>query len=970
MRKYLLSILSVLLSVVTASFGSAVINVNGASEGRSFDGMGAWSSGGNSRLLIDYEEPYRSDILDMLFKPNFGASLQHLRVEIGSGFNSTSGAEPSHAITRDELSDPVSRGYEFWLMKEAKSRNADIVLDCMLFAFPYWFTGQFSQDTADYIVAFLDEAKNEWGVELDWIAPTKTETINDYDEIVENLSWCKNTFIPTMNSHGYDLNILLLDGGWWAWRIFEVFQTHPEYEPMVDACGGHNIDQKPSNAPCTYPSQEIIDTGKKLWSSGDTAGHGTWNAATGIVERMNRLYIKGKITNMQVWNVVDGCAEGVNWTKSGLIKADHPWSNHYEIYPAVWGIAHYTQFTEIGWKYLKDGCGYLSGSGNYVTLKDPDTDNWSTIIYSENPETLEFNLTGVSADTVHVWRTTSSRHFVKTADITVTNNSFTLNTLPDAMYSVTTAAGQRKGEPSNAIPSYEPFPMPYSEDFEEYNDGATAKYLSDMQGTFETAACKGGREGKCLEQIVPRVNESYLWWPQVNPPAAMSLFGDMVWRDYEFSADVFIEDGFVYVGGRKGDHQVKSGYCFVISEAGSWKVTYDDVAADDNVLERGSKGGFDSSKWHNLKIRFIDGQIRCYLDSEKICEIEDTRRKAGQACFGSSFDLNQFDNLSVKPIGRWSMVDDKDQSVYCPGWRSFNSDELYGNSAMYNAQAGGTLSFSFEGSGFRIFGSRRADGGIANIYVGLHKIDSVDCYNPSMKMHELLYESNNLSFGNHNVSVVVSDQKNSASSNSMLVIDGFAKSEISKPIRPEPKVNLATGAMTSASSSWDSDYSPKKSIDGDPETRWNAGAGELNGSWLSLDFGRKVTFNKVKIKEFRERIQGYKLQYYDGGWKDAFFGGLIGSDKTDIFPAVSSDRMRLYVINALLSPSIYEIEVYSTQEDLDNDGQVDMDDIFFLAASWLNGECSTYYDCYNADLNSDERVDIKDFVQQAEELTY
>src|SRR4051794_40112410 len=59
------------------------ITINGASGGRTFDGLGAASGGGNSRLLMDCPEPQRGQILDHLFKPNYGASLQILKVEIG-----------------------------------------------------------------------------------------------------------------------------------------------------------------------------------------------------------------------------------------------------------------------------------------------------------------------------------------------------------------------------------------------------------------------------------------------------------------------------------------------------------------------------------------------------------------------------------------------------------------------------------------------------------------------------------------------------------------------------------------------------------------------------------------------------------------------------------------------------------------------------------------------------------------------
>ena len=95
--------------------------------GRRFDGVGALSGGGcTSRMLVDYVEPQRSQILDLLFTPGYAASLHILKVEIGGDAQSTEGTEPSHMHTADE--ENYNRGYEWWLMKEAKRRNPDIVL--------------------------------------------------------------------------------------------------------------------------------------------------------------------------------------------------------------------------------------------------------------------------------------------------------------------------------------------------------------------------------------------------------------------------------------------------------------------------------------------------------------------------------------------------------------------------------------------------------------------------------------------------------------------------------------------------------------------------------------------------------------------------------------------------------------------------------------------------------------------------
>ena len=99
--------------------------------GGTFDGLGAISGGGgNSRLLIDYPPRERARILDLLFKPDVGASLQLLKVEIGGGTNTTDGAEPSAEPQHGDVD--CDAGYEWWLMREAKAEPRDQALRARL----------------------------------------------------------------------------------------------------------------------------------------------------------------------------------------------------------------------------------------------------------------------------------------------------------------------------------------------------------------------------------------------------------------------------------------------------------------------------------------------------------------------------------------------------------------------------------------------------------------------------------------------------------------------------------------------------------------------------------------------------------------------------------------------------------------------------------------------------------------------
>src|SRR5262245_43056046 len=133
--KVVLSIVAAaLLSVV--SVGAMDIVLDATVTGRTFEGVGAVSAGASSRLLIDYPEPQRSQILDYLFKPNYGVALQHLKVEIGGEVNSTDGTERTHMRTRTDQN--YTRGYEWWLMSQATQRNPGISLDCLAWGAPGW----------------------------------------------------------------------------------------------------------------------------------------------------------------------------------------------------------------------------------------------------------------------------------------------------------------------------------------------------------------------------------------------------------------------------------------------------------------------------------------------------------------------------------------------------------------------------------------------------------------------------------------------------------------------------------------------------------------------------------------------------------------------------------------------------------------------------------------------------------------
>jgi galactosylceramidase len=149
------------------------------------------------------------------------------------------------------------------------------------------------------------------------------------------------------------------------------------------------------------------------------------------------------------------------------------------------------QFAEPGWRYLdptSTGMGALPGNGTYVTVFNPRVANrleMSLVLQTTKAtaaQSVTFQLAGAGTGrelppTLHVWRTTQSAYFEQLADVFVDEGgSFTLELLPDAIYSVTTTTGQGRAQPSAPVPSSSPFPFPYADSFDGYAESGAWEF--------------------------------------------------------------------------------------------------------------------------------------------------------------------------------------------------------------------------------------------------------------------------------------------------------------------------------------------------------------------------------------------------------------------------------------------------------------------------------------------------------------
>jgi galactosylceramidase len=665
------------------------IQLRGDVGGRRFEGFGVVDGGGGTSVLLkDYPEPQRSQILDLVYKPNFGASVSTLYVEIPGDGNSTQGSMPSHMHARGDRN--YDRGYTWWVMTEARKRNPALALDGTIWSAPGWIGDRggrfpagagdafFSQDTADYYVSWLQGLRDVYGLRMDALGMRNEKGVS-YGLV--------KAMRKTLDANGFAGVRLHAFDNWQDESKFDFVKdldADPDLAAAIGVIGAHvNTDTSTVPASVRATAERL---GKPLWNTEAHVYKAGYDGLIGNVESFNENWIRSGMTRFVNWYGIAGLytLEPYSGEKEAALRANWPWSGHYEINPSLWGYAHYGQFTRIGWTYLTGASGDLRAGGTYVTLKSPGKD-YSVIIETHKasgPQRVRFAVgRGLSTASLAVWRSNARDYFTRQADLVPVRGMVELTLDPASVYSITTTRGQRKGAFA-AVPPVRPFPFPYRETFDAYAQprqwGYLPRYFADISGAFELAGCPA-RPGTCLHQAAPVPTLS--WAPDWKP---YTIVGDDTWTDYEVGADVHVGPGeTAAVMGRvnhvgSGYGIIPKGYYLQLDEGGRVSLVvvrgkadkkalvgdgeqqaliraqHDDSEGGEKVLATGQVAG--GAGWRALTLRFEGTALRGFVDGKEVVRADDALYGHGMAGLmagptAAGFSMPYFDNVVVNRVG-------------------------------------------------------------------------------------------------------------------------------------------------------------------------------------------------------------------------------------------------------------------------------------------------------------------------------
>src|SRR5450755_755033 len=655
---------------VSQASTTTAIPVAGTAPGRAFDGVGAISGGGgNSRFLIDYPAAQRSAILDYLFKPGYGASLQVLKVEIGGDANSTDGSEAS--IEHSPGTVNCGAGYEWWLMEQAKARNPNLKLYGLAWAAPGWTGSFWSQATIGYMLQWLECARQH-GLTIDYLAGNQNE--RPYVK-----TWTES-LRTALNAAGFSATrIAMPDTGDTpgAWPVATDVAGDPTFSAATAVLAEHDMCGYPTNGNQCLSTSVARNLGKPLWASELGALDG--NAGAPSMARSEiRGYPDAGLVSFVTWPLIAAIPPGLPHETQGLMYADQPWSGYYTVNAMVYAIAMMSWFTAPGWHFVDGADGGLGGltgvyaNGSYTTLKAPNGTDWSTVAETTTTTAEQYaNFTisgGLAASMIHVWRTNPSSTnptdwMLKRSDIHPVGGKFSFGLLPGYVYSFTTLARSSKGSaaspPSGTLGSYTDDPSANPLD-------ATPVYLAPMDGAFEHQPCADDATMTCTQQMAPQ--PPVYWYARAGFPYA--VVGDPSWKDYTVSADVLftqagssagVLDRFSYQGSGISTFR---GYILKLADDGSWQLLKNSRYVGVSVLASGTLAApAGVGKWHNLSLTILGASLTATIDSRQVATatdndpnyttgiagIEGGAVDAGGAWTGRSWPVVQYRHLTVTP---------------------------------------------------------------------------------------------------------------------------------------------------------------------------------------------------------------------------------------------------------------------------------------------------------------------------------
>jgi hypothetical protein len=567
--------------------GGVPIVANASAMSLQYDGMGGLAAVGGARLLYEYREPQRSQILDLMFNASGGAAMQVLKTEQQGDVDSSYGSGPSYAHTRND--NDIKRGiYLPWLIQEAKKRNPEIVLYTLSWGAPYWVGNgtYYSQDGIDYHLGYLKAARSELGVTFDYVgiwneSPWERSYIKDLRAALDASGFNSTQIVMPDGSDGSCADCPAS----WGNGAASALNKDPELAQAVSVLGLHTSDPEGVK----YSTASSLPAGVRFWNSENNVVDGPqpqfqpvpeqpYGSGLGWPRVMLTNYVRGGATATILCPIMHSWSWNMGRQNHGYAQITQPWSGTAELGSAFWSQAHFTQLTKVGWRFVDGGgSGELCGSGagrSTVRLAEdarraddggdtPECDLvWATLAPQDRSEVtivavnsglepipLAIRFTGdlliaaQQAGTLAVWQTNATAYFAQQPPVQPPASeaqALNFTVPPRAVVSISTVKTAARATFDS--PKRMAVALPLTRDFDDQAVGEPGRSLSDVFGAFTVAKDQStASANQVLWQGAPANPLENSWHGKTNGAPITTVYAGTNFANVNVSADLLLQ---------------------------------------------------------------------------------------------------------------------------------------------------------------------------------------------------------------------------------------------------------------------------------------------------------------------------------------------------------------------------------------------------------------------------------------------
>ena len=366
---------------------------------------------------------------------------------------------------------------------------------------------------------------------------------------------------------------------------------------------------------------------------------------------VNRGYVTGCHSATFQWHLISSFYDFLPWSRCGVAVANEPWSGHYEITAPLWVLAHTTQFAKPGWRYTAHGSGVdmLGLGGSVVTRVSPDGADFSVVIEKmttehsacargSNPsvtiatEPVQLVLKGgllaaAKSKGLHLWRSNltsgdaegvnppdSALFQLITAPSIGADGSVTINVCAEEIYTLTTLATGHKGVAAKRPPASAPFPLPFTQNFDDEASSAPPAIWYDQMGAWQVqpkASADGTTHVDATDMVMRQVSPVWpaCWGYSCSGP--LTYFGPQKFNcssGFKMTLNVMIEaaeDATFSLSAKGMGVQIDSA-------TGAWNFT------GTGHSTQGGSSSFRKGQWHTLYVGINTTHIVAALDGNML----------------------------------------------------------------------------------------------------------------------------------------------------------------------------------------------------------------------------------------------------------------------------------------------------------------------------------------------------------------